>query len=289
MRTDEPMLYVHWGMALARLGRSAEVDAVHGRAVAAGLWRFPNQRPCIYDRALTAQPWWDPAVHKTSQALTAHFLDIRREAVALLDEDARKRRGSVGAGGAEDWVLDPKNPNKCLNRAFKPYRSQALAEGGEWGDVTLLFNGMKHKTNCARCPRTAALLERLEDVAGMTKGSAYFSLLQPGSHLTAHCGPSNLRLRCHLGIRVPEGARIRVGDETRAWKEGECLLFDDSFDHEVWQDGAEPRLVLIVDVWHPGLNTHDKRRAHMRDAAERQTYDDAVFKRKFKETERSGH
>ena len=85
-------------------------------------------------------------------------------------------------------------------------------------------------------------------------GAHFFSRLVAGSHIGAHCGPSNLRLRVHLGLLVPEGTRIRVGDEVRAWREGECLVFDDSYEHEVWHDGAGDRIVLICDMWHPDLD-----------------------------------
>ena len=88
--------------------------------------------------------------------------------------------------------------------------------------------------------------------AGM--GETIFSRLAPGTHLAAHCGPSNFRLRCHLGLLVPPGATIRVGGETRAWREGEVLVLDDAFEHEVWNDSGEPRVILIVDVWHPDFS-----------------------------------
>ena len=85
-------------------------------------------------------------------------------------------------------------------------------------------------------------------------GSHFFSRLAPGTHLSAHCGPSNFRLRCHLGLVVPPGVRIRVADETREWREGECLIFDDSYEHEVWHDGGADRVVLICDLWHPDVD-----------------------------------
>merc|ERR1719272_20392 len=68
----------------------------------------------------------------------------------------------------------------------------------------------------------------------MGVGEIIFSCLQPGSHLKPHCASSNMRLTCHLGLEVPEGCTIRVGQETRTWQEGECLWFDDSYEHEVW-------------------------------------------------------
>jgi aspartate beta-hydroxylase len=85
----------------------------------------------------------------------------------------------------------------------------------------------------ARCPATAAAIAAQPAFNTMIYGSHFFSRLEPHTHLAAHCGPSNLRLRVHLGLLVPEGCRIRVGDETRAWSEGECMVFDDSIEHEV--------------------------------------------------------
>lgn len=116
----------------------------------------------------------------------------------------------------------------------------------------------------------------------MIFGSHFFSRLSAGTHLASHCGPSNLRLRVHLGLIVPEGThilalslprpwcsrlvivtrvllvptgtRIRCGLEERAWREGECLIFDDSFEHEVWHDGDTDRIVLIADMFHPDVD-----------------------------------
>ena len=110
----------------------------------------------------------------------------------------------------------------------------------------------------------------------LPRGAFELSLLAPGTHIAPHCGPTNHRLRLHLALSVPsmpsaprdtsagEGndagdtARgaigIRVGNETRSWRTGSVLLFDDSFEHEVWNRAGAPRLVLIVDVWHPDLS-----------------------------------
>ena len=97
-----------------------------------------------------------------------------------------------------------------------------------------------------------------------------------GTHLKAHVGPTNVRLRVHLGIDIPSsGWRIRVGDETRTWEQGKCLVFDDSFVHEVWHDGdpnEPPRVVLICDVWHPAIPP-TKRGRIVNQGAEKQKYD----------------
>jgi aspartate beta-hydroxylase len=86
-------------------------------------------------------------------------------------------------------------------------------------------------------------------------GLIYVSRLPAGAHISPHRGPTNLRVRCHLAITVPAGdCAIRVGNETRAWDEGKCLVFDDSFEHEAWNHSDGERIVLIVDLWHPGLS-----------------------------------
>ena len=90
--------------------------------------------------------------------------------------------------------------------------------------------------------------------------NAKFSILAPGTHILPHCGPSNARLRAHVTLRAPRGggAAIRVGGETRAWRDGDALVLDDSFEHEVWHNGTEPRAVLILDLWHPQLPPDEK-------------------------------
>ena len=103
----------------------------------------------------------------------------------------------------------------------------------------LYYNGMRNDANAARAPLTSALLcsadgELRRDCTSCPLGSAYFSLLRPHTRLAAHCGPTNARLRAHLGLVVPEGdCEIVVGGEARRWAEGKVLLFDDSFEHEV--------------------------------------------------------
>ena len=82
--------------------------------------------------------------------------------------------------------------------------------------------------------------------------------MQPGTHVWPHTGPTNCRIRSHLGLIVPDGTRLRVGNVTRSWTEGKVLVFDDSFEHEVWHDGDSYRLVLIVDLWHPELTVEER-------------------------------
>ena len=114
----------------------------------------------------------------------------------------------------------------------------------------------------------------------MVSGSAYFSVLSPGARLRPHCGPSNARLRWHVGLSIGSDAGMRVGNRTRQWREGEALLFDDSFEHEVWNEGSAPRLIFIVDAWHPQLDTEQKRGAVL-DANSRSRYERTLHDVRF--------
>ena len=88
--------------------------------------------------------------------------------------------------------------------------------------------------------------------------TAFFSILKPRTHLPAHTGVSNTRTIVHLPLIVPPGCRFRVGGETREWREGECLFFDDTIEHEAWNDSDELRAVLIFDTWNPHLSPAER-------------------------------
>jgi aspartyl/asparaginyl beta-hydroxylase (cupin superfamily) len=118
---------------------------------------------------------------------------------------------------------------------FLRHHEQGLDERGSWTTYRLFAAGRKLEDQCRRCPETTRIVESIPDVCAT--GLVYFSVLSPGTHLAAHCGPTNTRLRCHLGLVVPSGSRIRVGEDTRAWEEGRCIVFDDSFEHEAWNEG----------------------------------------------------
>lgn len=82
---------------------------------------------------------------------------------------------------------------------------------------------------------------------------AMFSAIRAGGRIAPHCGSWNCRLTVHLGLAGLDGCGIRVANEARFWSPGKCLLFDDSFEHEVWNRGGETRVVLLIDIWHPDL------------------------------------
>jgi aspartyl/asparaginyl beta-hydroxylase (cupin superfamily) len=80
-----------------------------------------------------------------------------------------------------------------------------------------------------------------------------FSILQPRTRIPPHTGFSNVRSTVHLPLVVPEGCGFRVGGETREWRPGHAWAFDDTIEHEAWNDSDRPRAILILDVWNPLL------------------------------------
>lgn len=109
--------------------------------------------------------------------------------------------------------------------------------------------------NHAKCPITASVLAKIPGVE--IAGRTYFSAMTPGIHIKPHCGPHNFKLRTHLGLITPPEAVIRVGEVIKPWPEGKCIVFDDSFEHEVWNNSNVTRIVLIVDVWNPILTEEE--------------------------------
>ncbi|RVE59127.1 hypothetical protein OJAV_G00200970 [Oryzias javanicus] len=230
--TDDGRFYFHLGDALQRVGDDSAYhwyELGHKRGHFASVW----QRSLYNVKGLKAQPWWTPretGYTDLVKALERNWKTIRDEALAVMDQD----RGR-----------------------FLP-EDENLREKGEWGQYTLWIQGRKSGT-CEGVPKTCSLLERFPEATGCRRGQIKFSVMQPGTHVWPHTGPTNCRLRMHLGLVIPKhGCRIRCTNQTREWEEGKVLIFDDSFEHEVWQDADSYRLIFIVDVWHPELTQHQR-------------------------------
>lgn len=137
---------------------------------------------------------------------------------------------------------------------------ESLNRSRDWTAVHLLQNGRTIERNARHCPRTMKLLERLPqpDVPGASP-NAMFSLLAPRTRIPPHTGVANTRLVCHLPLIVPEGCGFRVGAETRQWQPGSAFVFDDTIEHEAWNDSGELRVVFIFDVWAWALSEAERR------------------------------
>jgi len=130
---------------------------------------------------------------------------------------------------------------------------------GKWRSFFLVGYGYEVAENCARAPKTAALVKQVPDL-----NSAFFSILDPGAKIPRHRGVTRGLVTCHLGVSVPrdhENCWIEVEGQTRSWKNGEWVIFDDCFEHEVSNDTSDMRVILLVQVKRPmrllGRMVHD--------------------------------
>ena len=134
-----------------------------------------------------------------------------------------------------------------------------LNNSPQWSALHLYKGGRRVEENAQRCPVTMKVLEGVPqpDQPGRTP-AAMFSLLKPGTHIPPHTGVTNTRLVTHLPLIIPEKCGFRVGNTTRAWEPGKALVFDDTIEHEAWNESDKLRVVLIFDIWHPHLNAAER-------------------------------
>ncbi len=126
---------------------------------------------------------------------------------------------------------------------------QRISKEDHWKTFAFYVFGHRVDENCVRCPVTAGLLE---SVPGLQ--NAWFSILAPRYHIPPHKGPTKAIIRCHLGLKVPaerDNCWLRVDEEICHWDEGECLVFDDTYEHEVFNNTEETRVVLFLDFDRP--------------------------------------
>jgi aspartyl/asparaginyl beta-hydroxylase (cupin superfamily) len=135
----------------------------------------------------------------------------------------------------------------------------ALDKSLAWSAFHLWKEGVRFDAACARAPQTAALVESLPicRIPGRAP-NVFFSILKAGSHIPAHTGVTNVRSVVHLPLVVPPRCEFRVGGETRAWVEGQAFAFDDTIEHEAWNNSDGDRAVLIIDAWNPHLSDHER-------------------------------
>lgn len=134
-----------------------------------------------------------------------------------------------------------------------------LNHSTRWSAFHLVKDGRPVEAHAARCPRTMAAWAQTPSPrqAGRTP-VALFSMLQPTTRIPPHVGASNCRLVVHLPLIVPPHCGFRVGNDTRQWIPGQAWAFDDTIEHEAWNDSEEPRVILIFDTWHPMLSAEER-------------------------------
>lgn len=179
-----------------------------------------KNRPVFFDIEKTS-----PALRK----LEEHWQDIRDEVLAILPEKHRI-------------------PSYYEIDRVQLSISAPTDTGAAWKVFMLEAMGAKPEANRAKCPKTCSLLDTVPNLY-----AAFFSILDPGKSIPAHDGPYFGYLRYHLGLLVPKNhpPTMRVKDRYHTWREGESLLFDDSWNHEVKNESDDIRVILIVDILRP--------------------------------------
>ena len=191
---------------------------------------------------LPADEFFDSKHFPWFAELEAGTVAIRSELAALLADPGEALRPYVRLDEgtpANDW--------------------SALDGSLDWGACFLWEYGVANPAVIERCPETAALLERLPlaRIPGRAP-HAFFSLLKPHCRIPPHTGVTNTRAIVHLALDVPDGCGFRVGGETREWAEGRAFAFDDTIEHEAWNDSDRRRAVLILDAWNPHLGAAER-------------------------------
>ncbi len=129
----------------------------------------------------------------------------------------------------------------------------------KWDAFFFYRHGVRDDANCARCPRTAAIIDALPLVRIREHAPEIcFSVLTPGTHILPHRGVTNTRVVTHFPLVVPENCALVVGGEKREWREGECFTFDDTYEHEAWNRGPSTRVVMLMDCWNPHLTAVER-------------------------------
>jgi tetratricopeptide (TPR) repeat protein len=141
----------------------------------------------------------------------------------------------------------------------RPRAANPLINDTKWGAYYFWRNGQIVAENAARCPVTMqALAHAPMPHIAQRSPIALWSLLKPDTHIQPHHGLLNTRLICHIPLIVPHSCAIRVGNETRSWREGEALIFDDSFEHEAWNKSDETRVILLFEIWRPEISLEER-------------------------------
>lgn len=184
---------------------------------------------------LTSKPWHDTSAFPWVRRLEQSYEDIRKELEEILTDDT-------------------------------PLSSYVyLGQQKKWKSFRFVEGFRANEDNCRRLPKTAELLKSIPHFPYFR--DAMFSILKPGTILPPHRDGSNIFLTCHLGLMIPRGCGIRVGGETRGWDEGKCIIFDSSYEHDVWNTSDALRIVLLIDSLHPELTDVEVEWVAAREAA----------------------
>ena len=203
--------------------------------------RFDSQSVIYHYPSLAPIEFFDRGLFPWIEEVEAAAGDVHAEFIAVLEAEE----------GFTPYISYPED--------VPQNQFAELNNSPRWSAFHLYKLGERNDENAGKCPKTMELLQRVPqpDLPGRTP-AAMFSLLKPKTRIPPHTGVTNVRLVTHLALIVPEGCRFRVGNDVREWIPGRAWVFDDTIQHEAWNDSDKLRVVLIFDVWHPHLTPPER-------------------------------
>jgi aspartyl/asparaginyl beta-hydroxylase (cupin superfamily) len=210
-------------------------------AIASGKQPVYLQQPTsFYFPGLPQQAWYPSELFPWASELQAAAPEMRAEIEQVLADEQ----------GLEPYVQP---------EADRAFHGHSLLNDARWSAFHLWTNGERIEENARRCPLIMRMLDRppIPRIKGRSP-MALISILRPGTHIPPHNGMLNYRLICHVPLVVPDGCRLRVGTETREVVEGKAMIFDDSIEHEAWNDSDSVRAVLLFEIWRPEISEDEK-------------------------------
>ncbi len=230
-------------MEAAGFSRSDSPRFAESLDIACGKVPVQLQQPTrYYFPGLPQRAFYERSEFSWAAGLEAQSDAIREELLGLMS----------GPEQFEPYLeSDPNRPRLNTSRNF---------DSMDWSACYLWREGALVEEVASRCPRTMAALAEVPlcMIPGQMP-SVLFSRLAPGARIEPHHGAVNSRLICHLPLVVPQNCgQLRVGNDSRAWREGELLIFDDSVEHEAWNQSREARVVLLFDIWRPELSDSER-------------------------------
>lgn len=225
----------------ARPVRVPDITAISGAPAAGSPMRAERGRPLIIHVGKALRGLFDRLIGSSSLVSNAPVIDAADFAwTQLLRDnwrgirDEAERVAMVGDNAPSLATISPDH--------------RSIAEVNKWKSFFLFGYGYAIEENLAQCPVTASVIERIPGL-----NSAFFSILEPGTHIPDHRGVTKGLITCHLGLIVPADGdvRMRVDDRIVRWAEGETLVFDDTYRHEVWNDSNATRVVLLIQFERP--------------------------------------
>ncbi len=231
-RAHDPKALLRIDRALAGYLGKASVFSSH-----------PTQRPkLMFIPGLRSGGFLEPAVHPLVAPLLEAYPQMRAEfQSAMADEQGIEPfLGMAHEPGNDGYVSGP--------------------AGSSWDALFFFRHGRRYDLNHRRFPYTSAVLDSLDlcRIDGQAP-EVCFSILRPHTRIEPHHGVTNARVVIHIPFQVPPGCHLELtGVGRHHWREGEPLVFDDTFEHSAENPADRPRGILLMDAWHPELTPPER-------------------------------